>query len=239
MPYGTASIDAIDTSGNLSITGNVISSGTSTANTFKLVTQTLGAATAGNLEYDGSELYFTPVSTQRGLIPNMQYFVVNNAVVGANANTAQSVFGAGVTLSSNTVYAIEYYYVLGRTAGTTAHTLATSIGGTATYNSIGLWFQRFDSTTLAGLTNAGAVTLITHFQQTAATIQNGGTISSATFYRVHTFKGVISVNTGGTFIPQYICNNAPGGAYSTLAGSYCLIYPLGGGTNNISVGTWA
>ena len=54
-----------------------------------------------------------------------------------------------------------------------------------------------------------------------------------------TLKGTVSINGGGTFTPQYTLSAAPGGAYSTVAGSYFLIYPIGAAGANISVGAWA
>ena len=42
----------------------------------------------------------------------------------------------------------------------------------------------------------------------------------------------------GTFTPQYTLSAAPGGAYSTMANSYFLIYPIGS-AGLINVGTWA
>ncbi len=52
-------------------------------------------------------------------------------------------------------------------------------------------------------------------------------------------KGTVSINAGGTFTPQYTLSAAPGGAYSTLAGSYMKIKPIGVSGANTSVGTWA
>ena len=63
--------------------------------------------------------------------------------------------------------------------------------------------------------------------------------TSATNSFMMTYKGTVSINAGGTFIPQYTLSAAPGGAYSTTAGSYFLIYPIGASGANNSVGTWA
>ena len=63
--------------------------------------------------------------------------------------------------------------------------------------------------------------------------------TSATLYFTLIGCGVLSVNTGGTLIPQYSLSAAPGGAYTTAAGSYMLIYPIGASGSNVSVGTWA
>jgi hypothetical protein len=52
-------------------------------------------------------------------------------------------------------------------------------------------------------------------------------------------KGTVSINAGGTFIPQYTLSAAPGGAYSTIAGSYVKIYPVGAAGATVNVGSWA
>jgi hypothetical protein len=52
-------------------------------------------------------------------------------------------------------------------------------------------------------------------------------------------EGTISVDVGGTFIPQYKLSAAPGGAYSTNVNSWFSIYPIGTSGSNTSVGEWA
>jgi hypothetical protein len=56
---------------------------------------------------------------------------------------------------------------------------------------------------------------------------------------VFILKGTVSVNAGGTFIPQYTLSAAPGGAYSTAIGSYIRIAPVSASGSNTSVGAWA
>jgi len=56
---------------------------------------------------------------------------------------------------------------------------------------------------------------------------------------LHLMKGTVSINAGGTFIPQYTLSAAPGGAYSTVAGSFIRIAPIGASGSAINVGTWA
>lgn len=197
----------------------------------------LTVATAGAIEYDGKVIYGTPQGTQRGVIHDSQFFRLDTNLAGANVNTAQSTFGVGVTLSSNTVYAFEYVVVFNKTAGTTSHGLSVLFGGTATLNNI----------MYAGTTNnnnggwpsplaSGASTISTNVA-TAVSLFSGST--SANRYAELVVRGTVSVNAGGTFIPQYILSAAPGGAYSTVAGSYFLIYPISASGSNTSVGTWA
>jgi hypothetical protein len=66
-----------------------------------------------------------------------------------------------------------------------------------------------------------------------------GSINTASVVYVHKGWGTVSVNAGGTFIPQYTLSTAPGGAYTTAIGSYLSIWPIGAAGANTSVGTWA
>ena len=52
-------------------------------------------------------------------------------------------------------------------------------------------------------------------------------------------SGTVSVNAGGTFIPQYSLSAAPGGAYTTAAGSYMKISPLSASGSATNIGGWA
>ena len=232
MPYGTLALDAISTSGNLTVTGNL------TANTYNLVSQTLGTATPGKFEYDGRVPYFTPAGTQRGVIPGMQYYRLDSAVVGSNATGAQNTLGVGVTLNSSTVYAFELFLYMNKTAGATSHTISHGFGGTATVNNI-MWHSYNQwlagSSSAVGLFSGPQNSLAT---STAQTVASTALANAATFWYGR-IAGTVSINAGGTLIPQYSLSAAPGGAYSTLAGSYFLIYPVGSSGNNVSVGTWA
>ena len=191
--------------------------------------------TIGSVEFDGKAFYNTAQGTQRGIIPGAQFFRLNADLAGTNVATAQSVFGVSVTLSTSTIYAFEGVYLFSKTAGATAHTVGTGFGGSATINNIGYNAQgSVGSANPVSSTNFGDL-LATSATATAVT----GSVSSATAYAVLKVKGTVSINGGGTFTPQYILSAAPGGAYSTVAGSYFLIYPIGASGANISVGAWA
>ena len=214
-----------------------LSAGTASVAPFNLTSGTnLTTATAGAIEYDGKVFYGTPQGTQRGVIPGMQFFRLQANLAGANVNTVQSVFGVSVTLSTSTIYAFEGIFVLNKTAGTTAHTVGFGFGGTATVNNI-LFSAIGGSDANALPTNSQAANFLT--SNTASnTLLTGGSTSAARTITAH-MRGTISVNVGGTFIPQYTLSAAPGGAYSTVAGSYFLIYPIGASGSNVNVGTWA
>lgn len=213
----------------------VVISGT---DNFVLNGDSLGTAAAGALDYNGTALYFTPAGTQRGVVPGAQFFRLDSGLAGANVNTAQSVFGVGVTLSSSTVYAFEYCLVMTKTAGTTAHTLGLGYGGSATTNNFLSNGTGFGANFVLPTSSISGNSYYFASNSTAnQTVSGGSTSATITwFYRV---TGTVSINAGGTFIPQYTLSAAPGGAYTTQAGSYFLIYPIGVSGSNTSVGTWA
>ena len=197
----------------------------------------IGTAAAGNIEYSSPIFTGTPIGTQRGIIPTQQYYRLDSAYAGSNATGAQSLFGVGCTLSASTVYEFEIIFALSKTAGATAHTIALGFGGTATVNNIGYYQSLADNntslTTLAS-TNEGVV-----FIQTASATVVTQSFGNATKYCISIVKGTVSINAGGTFIPQYTLSAAPGGAYSTQIGSYIRINPLSASGAATNVGTWS
>tara|TARA_R110000822_G_scaffold17804_1_gene59510 strand:- start:1085 stop:1714 length:630 start_codon:yes stop_codon:yes gene_type:complete len=190
----------------------------------------------GSVEFDGKAFYNTAQGTQRGIIPGAQFFRLNSDLVGANVATAQNVFGVSVTLSTSTVYAFEGIYLFTKTVGATNHSIGTGFGGSATLNNIG-----YSSQGVLSSLNPISTSNFGDFLGTTATATavTGVVSGSATLFSILKLKGTVSINGGGTFTPQYILSAAPGGAYSTVAGSYFLIYPIGAAGANISVGAWA
>lgn len=181
----------------------------------------LTTAAAGAVEFDGKVLYSTPAS--RGVSPSMMFYRLNSNFAGANSSTAQSLFNVGVSLEAGTVYAFTADFLLSKTAGTTSHTLGILFGGTATLNNT-FYTAYVTGATVApptvgtGTTNASHITIATIANLTSAT-------SSATIQYGYTYHGTVSIDAGGTFIPQYKLSAAPGGAYSTVAGSFSLSGP--------------
>jgi hypothetical protein len=200
-----------------------------------LTTDTLGTTTAGALEYASPVIYGTPIGTQRGVIPNSQFYRLNADLAGANATGAQNTFGVSVTLSASTVYAFESVIALSKAAGATSHTFSVGFGGVATVNNISYGIiEKSNTTSFTNLSNSDTIQA---FIQTASATSMGTVASAAQFF-MQNIKGTVSINAGGTFTPQYTLSAAPGGAYSTLTGSYFLIYPIGS-AGLINVGTWA
>jgi hypothetical protein len=198
----------------------------------------VNTSSAGQLEYNGTSLYFSPTSTQRGVVPGQQLYVLQTSLTGLNSTATQNIFGVGVSLSTSTVYAFEYAVAMSKTAGTTTATINTGFGGTATLNNILYVVQGAGVNSVqmpAALGSDYYVGAVTTASPTAIT----GTSNSATAYNSWLIKGVVSINAGGTFIPQYTLSAAPGGAWTVLSGSYFLIYPIGAAGANVSIGNWA
>jgi len=223
---GTSTANAVIPAGTTTVAPLLLTSGTN-----------LTTAVAGAIEYDGEVVYVTPQGTQRGVVPGVQFFRLNTDLAGANVNTAQSTLGVGVTLSASTVYAFEMVFALSKSAGTTSHSVGLSFGGAATLNNIA-YFGIFVGTNTAFTTDSQG-TIGMYIQTAANTTFSQGTTTSAAVFRTYNLKGTVSVNAGGTFIPQYTLSAAPGGAYTTAIGSYMMIYPISASGANTSVGAWA
>ena len=232
-------VQTADASGNLVLQGNG-TTGLTIDNTGKVLLPNIalaGTASVGMLEYNGTAPYFTPQGTQRGVVPGMQYYVLNSGLTGTQATTGQNWLGVGVTLSSNTVYAFEAWFAMSKSAGTTAHSISALFAGTATVNSINYFM---DTTSNSNTSLSTGITTSTLYSQTAsATVFTGVGLQGNPVAATSRLKGFVSINTGGTFIPQYLLSAAPGGTWTVAAGSYMLIYPIGAAGGNISVGTWA
>jgi hypothetical protein len=217
--------------------GTLVGAGTSTLVPIDFASGTLVTTPiAGAFEYDGKLPYFTPQGTQRGLMPAGQFYRLNSANVGSNVNTAQSIFGVSATLSASTVYAFEGFVMYIKSAGTTGHTVGLGFGGTATVNN-----AAFGG--IASASGGSSAPINTNvfcgFTQSLANTAFTTSLTSANLWHSVRFWGTVSVNAGGTFIPQYTLSAAPGGAYTVQIGSYINIYPISASGANTSVGSWA
>ena len=202
-----------------------------------LTSDTLSSpAAAGQIEYSSPIIAATPIGTQRGIIPTQQYYRLDSAYAGSNATGAQSIFGVGATLSASTVYEFEMIVALSKSAGATSHTMGLGFGGTATVNNIA--YQVYNSLSPTAFSTAEQTTTASFIQVATNSVLTGSSTSAFRSY-VFLLKGTVSVNAGGTFIPQYTLSSAPGGAYSTAIGSYIRINPLSASGAATNVGTWS
>jgi hypothetical protein len=226
---------ALPRAGGTMTGGLTLTSGTTSLSPLNLQPgANLTNATAGAIEYDGRVVYSTPAG--RGVSPSMMLYRLESGLVGSNVNTAQAVFGVGVTLAANTVYAFDYNFTMTKTAGATAHTAGLGFSGTATINNIYYAGAVVSvGSTLPNVTTTNSVVT----NASASNFTTGGSISTSVAYRTFVLNGTVSINASGTFIPQYTLSAAPGGAYTTIAGSYFAIWPIGAAGANTSVGPWA
>ena len=172
-----------------------------------------------------------------GLVPAEQYYRLNSSLAGANATGAQSILGVGVTLVGSTVYQFESVFAMSKSAGTTAYTISMLFGGTATLNNISYEIlSTIDNTAFA---STSPLLTFNQFIQTASATVIKPSSSTAVGFAQYLVKGTVSVNAGGTFIPQYSLSAAPGGAYTVAAGSYFKIAPLAASGANVNIGSWA
>jgi len=172
-----------------------------------------------------------------GRIPAKQYYRLDSAFAGTNGTAAQSIYGVGVTLVGSTVYEFEAIYAFSRSTGSTSHTMSFLFGGTATINNIFYTGVGPGDGILPPLsTYDGGPASFVATSAGASVATAAMTIGTGIFYIV---KGTVSINAGGTFIPQYQLSAAPGGAYSTYAGAYFSIWPLAASGSAVNIGSWA
>lgn len=217
-------------SGYLSLqTANVGSTG-STANT---MVDRLKIATNGFL----TGQYSTMGSA---LVPLESFFRLQSNLARTATVDPQSIFGVGLPVVANTVYAFEVVFAMGKTAVTTGHTISLAFDiGSGTLSDIA-----YEAITL-GDNNTTSYTVLLNpnftFIQTAAATVTTGTLGgsgvvNATFRAKLT--GTFTVGTAGTWTPQFSTSTAVG-PYTVQAGSYVRVYPVGASGANINVGSWA
>jgi hypothetical protein len=189
------------------------------------------------LRVSSSGLAYGTYSTMgNGVIPLQSYYRLASDYAGANVTTAQNIFGVGVPLAASTTYAFEMVFVLLKTAGTTSHTISLSFDiGSGTFVDMDYLltgvFRNNPTTTIA-------VPDVVLYSQVATATPITGALAVAAINFTGLVKGTFSVGTAGTWTPRYTLSAAPGGAYSTLAGSYVNVYPLGPSGAAINIGGW-
>jgi hypothetical protein len=153
---------------------------------------------------------------------------------GADSNAAQKVFdestNGAATVAASTSYLMEGIYHI-HTTGTTSGVFNTLFGGAATLTSIG-----YAVDLIYAATEVQSATFVGGWVTSAAAYAVTGAIATARHFTI-TIKGIVRVNGGGTFIPQYQFSVAPGAAPVTLANSYFRLTPFGSNTA-VTVGTW-
>jgi hypothetical protein len=244
-------------------TGNLlIAAGGTSTTPLQLTTGTLNtSAVAGALEFNSGIWYATPSTGSRGIMETSHLFILsaNSSLGGISGpaltatNTGFGIFGGATGTGTagqfnavaNTTYEFELKVLLGTSGVPSSSTMQFSFGGTgtaATYN----WYQYDTMVTGAPyVSGAGAST-----PSTTPSVQNfagtstvptatSGVILAAgtTANRSIVVKGIISVNTAGTILPQVSFGSSIGVIVQALPGSYWKITPIGG-TSTFGVGNF-
>jgi len=200
------------------------------------VNETNGLLTIRNSADSAWTTVGNPNDAFLGLAP-FAYYRLNAAFAGTNVNTAQSLFGVGISLEANTVYEFEMLFALSKSAGTASHTIGLGFAGTAGITNIA--YQLNGLHTTASFPSATAPDVFNFVQTASNTAQTLSLAFAAVNFRAKV-EGTVSTNaTAGTLIPQYTLSAAPGGAYSTQLGSFVKLRKIGASGANINVGGWA
>lgn len=199
----------------------------------------LTTAAVGAVEFDGKCFYDTAVASARQVRVDEQYCVLTSDYTATDSAAAQKVFNSStngaITLAAGTKYAFEEEIYLTNT-GTTSHTWAILFAGAATLTRI---FYAAEAYTAA----SNALTaLLSIFGVAATAVVVTGAQTSATENVRIKVRGVIDVNAGGTFIPQFQASAQPGlsgtPGVTIKTGSYFRCWPLGAAAT-AAVGNWS
>jgi len=205
----------------------------------------LTSATAGVMEYDGKVFYSTPNATSgRGLSPStLLYRAGSTGIAGSRVTTAQAAFGAGLTVVASTVYQFEMVLESYKSTGASSYQWGYLFGGTASLTNFGSTFAISRNTASPSMTFPTNASCFQGIQTSTTVYYPYGSDSNtaAIFHLVVKGSFAVTSGGGGTFIPQYQLSADPGGAFTTQAGSYITVTPIGTGTGagNTSIGAWA
>lgn len=169
-------------------------------------------------------------------LPGEMVYRLNADYTAATSTAAQSALGAGVTVVASTVYQFEALYAITKTGGAVG-IMSTLFGGTATVNNIGYVVMRYYDTT--SLTVANTPPASYNYSSVATAFTTMTSSAATATYHILQLRGTVSVNVGGTFIPQIQTSTGAAGTLLVKAGSFFKISPLGASGANTSIGTWA
>jgi hypothetical protein len=230
-----AGANLVITAGNGTGTGG---SGSITLQTANVGTTSSTANTmVDRLRIQTNGLMFGSYAAQgAGVIPSQLYYRLVAGYVGSNVSTVQSLFGRGVPLAASTTYAFEMMVVLQKSAGATSHNVSLLFDiGSGTF--VDMTYYLNGTFKNNPLTSINSPDVCLYAEVATATVVTDNTTSTGVNF-IGLVKGTFSVGTAGTWTPQYKLSAAPGGAYTTLAGSYVTVYPIGPSGSAINNGGW-
>lgn len=166
-------------------------------------------------------------------VDNILLRVLTADVTGSDVLTAQQWFPTlgAVTVAAATTYELSGQLLTTRAAGAVSHTTGLLFAGTATLTSI----------QYVAMVKSGDVETNAAMNATAIRVATNTTVKSASTSATETItidiEGMVRINAGGTFIPQFIYSAAPGGAPTIKANSFLRLTRYGDNTL-ASLGTW-
>ena len=211
---------------------STISSGTTSTTGYVVTSDTTGNLVLAPTNY----LSATPNGLGTSRIPAEQVYALNSDYTASLTASAQSVLGVGVTLVGSTAYQFEALYAITKTGGGVG-IVSTLFGGTATLNSINYVATRYFDTVAFTTVNTPPASM--NFVSVATAYTSMTSSASTTTFHIFQLRGIVSVNAGGTFIPQFSTSTAAGTSLLVKAGSYFKISPLAASGSNVIIGNWA
>ena len=231
---------ALTVSGGVGIAGNVfaksitLSAGTASQYPLKFTQAStlLNPSQSGEMNYDGTVFYATPLGTQRGVISTEQNYILNVPYSFTPGNgSPTSLFGISPNVTAN----VRYRFNISASVihDTNNGTMNFSFGGGSSISKVlykadtVIGQQGVSGNSISVLSNS--VTSTTLFSSNA----NAGV--SVSFV----INGMVDIgSTGGTLTPQIGWSITPGlVTVGYLSGMY--IYPIGTTTGNTVVGNWS
>ena len=168
-----------------------------------------------------------------GLAPS-HLFRLNADLALAGSTSAQSIFGVGCSLLASTVYEFEMVALLKSVGNTTATTVSLGFACSNAPNNFHYQFILTWANTAPPSVNVPDN--MGFISTTAATLLVGSAVSND-YFNVQ-IKGTISVNSATTFTPQVTFSSATP-IFTTNAGSYIKLRPIGAAGANTNVGGWS
>ncbi|MER9936135.1 hypothetical protein [Mesorhizobium sp. M0088] len=173
-------------------------------------------------------------NTGAQIVGDRQFVTAPASVTLSNSSTsAQNIFDAAndtLTVLANVTYRFKARLCFN--TGTTSHTTAFGLGGTATFSSIG--YEAIATSVAANTIGVPQMTPVANSVATAVVL-TAASIVARTDIQI---EGIMRVSTAGTIIPQVTFSAGPTGTCNTALNSYFELEPWGSDTI-VAVGAWS
>ena len=235
--YG--SFTSLGVTGNAYVHSITLDAGNASQYPIKLqpATASLSPSQAGVINYDGTVFYATPMDSQRGIWPTLQYYSLESdrTTTLGNGNPA-SVLGVGAALTANTRYNFQIDVIVNHSTGNRTPTISWDGGSTLSK----IIYQSITMANALGVAGTAHYTLYntltsgftTGVNLTSSAINAGDDIGISLW-------GTVDVgSTGGTFTPLLGWSADPG-TVIVRAQSSMSIFPVSVSGSNTNVGNWS